>query len=61
MWLLHLRSHPLPHEPKIILRLKIHPDFRLRPEDTGESHRHVLRDRRPADSFRLRTSPDAWI
>jgi len=45
---LHLRPRLLPHEPKIVLRLKIDPDLRLRAEDTREPHCHVWSDRCPA-------------
>ena len=43
---LNLRFRLLPHEPKIVLRLKIDPD--LSAEDPREPHGHVRRHRRAA-------------
>jgi hypothetical protein len=45
---LNLRFRLLPHEPKIVLRLKIDPDLRLSAEDPREPYGHVRRYRRAA-------------
>src|SRR6266853_13337 len=42
---LNLRFRLLPHEPEIVLRLKVDPDLRLNAEDPRKPHRHI---RRPA-------------